>query len=136
MARSSTTWVKGQSGNPNGCPKKTDTFSYIFEQRLAKKKGTIPKPNGKKEKVSGKVLIFEIVYSIATDKAMPAQVRLKAIEMMMERIGGKPLQEIEMSADISSTINDRTKDIKKELDKLSKEEREMYMELCDKVNDE
>lgn len=135
MARSSTTWKPGQSGNYKGCPKKTDTFSYIFEQRLAKKKAAIPKPNGKKEKVSGKVLIFEIIYSMATDKSMPPQVRLKAIEMMMERIGGRPLQEIEMTADVSSTITGRTGDIKASLDKLTPEEREMYFELCGKADD-
>ena len=60
---------------------------------------------------------------------------LKLNQDIMKTIMGIPdKQEVNMSGNVG--VENKTQDLKSKLDKLSPEEREMYMELCDKVNDE
>ena len=45
-------------------------------------------------------------------------------------------QEVTVSGKMATTVRDETADIKSKLDKLTAEEREMYLELCEKANEE
>lgn len=83
--------------------------------------------------VRGKEAVAQAIIQIAMDRKNNANVRLTAFNTALDRAYGKPIQEIDMAA--TTTIqNDRTARIKDDLDRLSPEERDMYFELCEKVN--
>lgn len=63
-----------------------------------------------------------------------ASVRLTAFNTALDRAYGKPLQTVDMSANVSgSSIIQNVKD---SLDKLSPEEREEFLDLSEKLTDE
>jgi len=141
MGRSSTTWTKETA--PKGGRKKGATgvktdLLFIFKKFYSEpviqkdKNGNVIR----KVKLSPEQQILASLVAMMKDPKTPVQVRARIAEDLMQYIYKKPAQDLEMIADVSSTINDRTRDIKKELDKLTPEERETYMELCGKVNDE
>lgn len=82
---------KGISGNPNGRPKKNNTFSEILEIALAKRKITLEES---KKTIQGKEILAEILLDIATDKQAPYKIRMDAISMIIDRTDGKPLQTV------------------------------------------
>lgn len=134
MPKSSTSFKPGQSGNPKGRPRSDRAFSTIFNDLLNDKKSAIKDKDGKViDTVTGKRLIAEAVFDIATNRNNPPHVRLAALNMMMERIEGKPAQTI--TADVETTVRSQTENIKKKIEKLSPEDRELYLELCEKQND-
>lgn len=134
MAKSSTSFKPGQSGNPKGRPRNELSFSNIFNDLLNEKKSTIKDKNGAIiDTVTGKRLVAEAVFDIATNKNNPPHVRLAALNMMMERIEGKAPQTI--MADVETVVLDKTKAIKADLDKLSPADRELYLEICERQND-
>ena len=60
---------------------------------------------------------------------------LKLNQDTMKMIMGIPdKQEVSMSGNVATTIKEDN-DLKNKLDKLSPEEREMYLELCEKAED-
>ena len=142
MGRSSTSYKKGQSGNPAGKPKgttnlKTDLLTVhkkLFSEPIIKrdKDGNIIK----KIKLTPEQEIIAGMFSIYRDPKTPVQVKAKILGDLMGYLYTKPTQQIEMIADVAQTIKDNSKEIKDNLDKLTPEQREMYMELCDKVNEE
>lgn len=134
MPKSSTSFKPGQSGNPKGRPRDDRAFSNIFNDLLDEKKSIIKDKEGKViDTVTGKRLIAEAVFDIATNRNNPPHVRLSALNMMMERMEGKAAQTI--TASVDTTVLDKTKIIKEDLDKLSPEDRELYLELCERQND-
>lgn len=85
---------KGKSGNPNGRPKKGKTFTEILEKVLHERTGEIETLKGKKT-VHGKEVLANVLYEIAADKTNAPKIRLDAINTIMNRIDGKPMQQTE-----------------------------------------
>ena len=86
-------FAKGQSGNPKGRPVgaiKWATFSSVLKAELLKE--------GRGGEVNKEMLCRELV-KIALNGESEA-VRLKAIEMIVNRIDGTPRQSVEVKADI------------------------------------
>lgn len=83
MARSSTTWKKGQSGNPNGPPKKGESLTELMKEYLNGNYGN------KEDKPLRKKIFIERVYQLAM-KGDPTCMR-----MMWSYMDGLPVQKIE-----------------------------------------
>lgn len=93
---------KGTSGNPNGRPKKGNTFTDILEKVLHERTAEIETQKGRKT-VHGKELLANVLYEIAADKNNAPKIRLDAINTIMNRIDGKPLQQMTESIQIESS---------------------------------
>ena len=62
---------------------------------------------------------------------------LKLNQDTMKMIMGIPdKQEVSMSGNVGTTIKNESETLKEKLDKLSPEERQMYLELCEKTEEE
>ena len=96
---------KGISGNPNGRPKKGNTFTDMLEKVLNESFEEIQTCKGPK-RINGKLIIANALYQIATDKNNAPKIRLDAINMIMNRVDGKPIQQEIMQADFNSSQND------------------------------
>ena len=96
---------KGISGNPNGRPKKGDTFTDILEKILDEQTKEIGTGKNKKT-IHGKEIIAKIIYEIAADKNNPPKIRLDAINVIMDRIDGKPTQQETIQANINAPQNE------------------------------
>lgn len=84
---------KGVSGNPAGLPKGYVRSSTILN-RLMKAKITVVNAQGKKErKPAGEVLLQKLVAN-AIDDRRTGHEQIKAVETILNRIEGKPLQPI------------------------------------------
>ena len=130
-------FVKGVSGNKNGRPKKGQCYADMLESAVKKLRSV---QKNKEDKVvgeyKGKMVIAMAVVELATNKSYPPQVRLQAIKEIFDRTDGKPAQSIEMRADVKQAIKDNSKEIKANLDKLTPEQRETYLQLCEMVNED
>lgn len=93
---------KGISGNPNGRPKKGKTFTEALEKVLKERTAEIETRKGIKT-VHGKELLANVLYDIAADKNNAPKIRLDAINTIMNRIDGKPLQQMAESVQIESS---------------------------------
>jgi hypothetical protein len=125
---------KGQSGNPNGRPRTGKSFAEIMRKVIDKQTAVKRDKDGNITKtVKGKEVVAEAILQIAMDKTNNAGVRLTAFNTALDRAYGKPLQEIDMQ---STVIKNDCGQIKADLDKLSVEEREEYIELCEKMNEQ
>ena len=78
----------------------------------------------------------EVIRDVIGNLSLPQIVQvLKVNQDTMKMIMGIPdKQEVNMSGNVATTIKEAS-DLKTKLDKLSPEEREMYLELCEKTND-
>lgn len=85
---------KGISGNPNGRPKKGKTFTETLEKVLKERTAEIETSKGKKT-VHGKEVLANVLYDIAADGKNAPKIRLDAINIIMNRIDGKPMQQTE-----------------------------------------
>lgn len=141
MGRNEYTWSKDnhpRGGRPKGSTNlKTDLLTVhkkLFSEPIIKrdKDGNIIK----KIKLTPEQEIIAGMFSIYRDPKTPVQVKAKILGDLMGYLYTKPTQQIEMIADVAQTIKDNTADIKANLDRLTPEQREMYLELCDKVNDD
>ena len=121
---------KGVSGNPNGRPKKGKTFTEILEKVLHERTAEIETAKGLKT-VHGKELLANILYDIAADKNNAAKIRLDAINTIMNRLDGKPMQAVEMTSEIETAKKNNEQ---LNLDNLTLEEREEFLDLCEKIN--
>lgn len=92
---------KGISGNPNGRPKKGKTFTEALEKVLKERTAEIETSKGKKT-VHGKELLANVLCDIAADEKNAPKIRLDAINIIMNRIDGKPMQQTEESVQIQS----------------------------------
>lgn len=77
--KSNGTFAAGSSGNPAGRPKRTDQEREIIESM-----GTLV-PQA-----------VTIVRDMLNDQKMPAYLRLRAAEIVFERVAGKPMTSMEM----------------------------------------
>lgn len=108
---------KGTSGNPNGRPKKGKTFTDILEKVLHERTAEIETRKGIKT-VNGKELLANVLYDIAADKNNAPKIRLDAINTIMNRIDGKPLQQMAESLQIESSQTIENKSFKEMYDEL------------------
>ena len=99
---------KGQSGNPSGRAK--DELTCVLRKFMDKKQQV----KGKKASKTLKELFVQKVVAMAFDGNQ------KCIEMIWDRIEGKPLQAIEHSGHIAENVIDMTKFSDKELRNLKK----------------
>src|SRR5262245_41799636 len=79
MAKSGTTWVKGQSGNPAGRPKEVGHVRELAKQYTAAAIDTLVK--------------------VMEDEKAPPSARVGAAEAILARAYGRPNQAIEMSVE-------------------------------------
>lgn len=114
---------KGQSGNPNGAPKKEQTFTKVFEDavnrmviELKDKEGNVT------DEIKGKECVVQAYMDLAFNKKYPPQIKLKALETIIERIDGKARQTVSVDGD----VNTNTPSVMDILDykNMSKEKRE------------
>lgn len=86
-------WVKGQSGNPDGKKKGTRNLSTILKEYL-ELEVEIENEKGEKVKVENQDLIIaQLIRKAAKDGD------LKAIEQILDRMEGKPIQKQEIKTD-------------------------------------
>lgn len=129
-------WQKGQSGNKNGRPKKGLCYADMLDKAVKELRSVQKDKEGKVVgEYKGKMVLAMATVDLATNKTYPPQVRLQAIKEIYDRTDGKPAQSVQLEADVEQTVRDGTKGLKDSLDKLTPEQREMYLDLCDKVND-
>ncbi len=112
---------KGISGNPNGRPKKGKTFTDAIEKVLKEHTETVN--TGKLTKtIHGKEILANVLYEIATDKNNAPKIRLDAINIIMDRVDGKPTQQEAFQAEITNNQQDTyprtTEDLLAEFHKL------------------
>lgn len=108
---------KGTSGNPNGRPKKGNTFTNVLEKVLDERTAEIETQKGVKT-VHGKELLANVLYDIAADKNNAPKIRLDAINTIMNRIDGKPLQQTTESVQIESNNSLQNKSFQEMYDEL------------------
>ena len=92
---------KGKSGNPNGRPKKGQSFSEIANALLTYKQVKM-KINGEEEIVDAKVALVNQMIGFAFDSGLEKGARMKAIVELKEWIDGKSKQDVSMNANVST----------------------------------
>jgi hypothetical protein len=88
MSNKDTQFKPGESGNPNGRPKKGDSWADILKEALSEE------VDYKGDKKTYKRLIAEVLRKHAL-KGDP-----RHLQMIMDRMDGKPNQKIEAEGDI------------------------------------
>jgi len=88
VARSSTTWQKGQSGNPNGRPPREHTLSEHLRAVLAEE---VAGPNG--ETIPRALLLARTLVACAL------QGDVRAAGLILDRLEGKPRLSLEIEGD-------------------------------------
>ena len=83
---------KGISGNPNGRPKKGKTFTDALEKVLRERTAEIKTAKGLKT-IHGKELLANVLYDIAANETNAPKIRIDAINLIMNRLDGKPVQQ-------------------------------------------
>lgn len=103
-------------------------ISQITGQKINSIIAEIKEANGDKERIN------DIIGNLSLPQM--SQV-LKLNQDIMKTILRIPdNQEVTVSGNMATTVKDETADIKTKLDKLTAEEREVYLELCEKVSSE
>ena len=101
-----TTWVKGQSGNPNGRPKKGKTWSEIANDLLDSNEIMIVYSTSKDIKdlhlkVDKNKTIRHAIVSALINEAMSGNIQ--AIKELYDRTEGKPAQKLEIEETLLPT---------------------------------
>jgi hypothetical protein len=103
---------KGQSGNPQGRPKKAKSLTNILEKALSKKR-----EDGR----TNKAALVDTLLSLALAGDVTA------LKYVYDRIDGKPVESVNMAADVNATSN-------LEVIQMSREERmKQIVELVGKM---
>lgn len=127
-------WKKGESGNPKGKPPGTKNFRDVLEKIMRTEMLAKDPFNGEMRMISNQELLMLKLVSIARSKSTSIK-DLRAIETIMDRIDGKPIQ----VQKIEGLNNDA--EIKEIMDKMSdKEACQIFMrelknpEISEKAN--
>ena len=100
--------------------------SQIIGQKLNSIVTELKDANGDTEKIK------EVIGNLTLPQIVQV---LKLNQDTMKMIMGIPdKQEVAMTGNVATTVKDESVSIKERLDKLSPEEREQYLELCEKAN--
>lgn len=100
--------------------------SQIIGQKLNSIVTELKDANGDAEKIK------EVIGNLSLPQIVQV---LKLNQDTMKMIMGIPdKQEVAMTGNMATTVKDESVTIKEKLDKLSPEEREQYLELCEKAN--
>lgn len=95
MAKSRTTYTKGQSGNPNGRPTSDECLSKILKQKLDEPREVV---------VDGKKVVINVKEQIAEKLiVMALKGDIKAIKETMDRTEGKATQKIEQETTFTNS---------------------------------
>lgn len=101
--------------------------SQIIGQKLNSIVTELKDANGDIEKIK------EVIGNLTLPQIVQV---LKMNQDTMKMIMGIPdKQEVAMTGNVATTIKDEKETLKEKLDKLSPEEREQYLELCEKANE-
>ena len=102
--------------------------SQIIGQKLKSIVTELKNANGDTERIQ------EVIGNLTLPQIVQV---LKMNQDTMKMIMGIPdKQEVSMTGNVATTIKDEKETLKEKLDKLSPEEREQYLELCEKVSEE
>lgn len=102
---------KGETPNPNGRPKGAKSFKTLINEYLNKEidikdeKGKVIKRLIQKQKLIEKML------KLATSEDVKPETNLKALDMIMDRTDGKPMQKTE-NLNIEQSLDEWIGDIK------------------------
>lgn len=98
------TWLfkKGVSGNPNGRPKKGKAFAELIDKELLRLKQEMSQKDGSLRNVNGKQMLAITLVRLALFSE-DEKIKLQAIEKIMDRIDGKPVQTVDMDASVEQT---------------------------------
>lgn len=100
-----TAWKPGQSGNPNGRPKKGKTLSDILEKHGAKRIVKTTGPDGEIKYISQKEALAKKLWELAITGDVAA------IKYIYDRIDGKPTESIDfMQIDPQPIVVERDDD--------------------------
>jgi len=80
-------WKKGQSGNPNGAPRKEDSLNNLLRERLEDIDPDQERPN--------KDIIADALVTLAKEG------NLAAIERVWDRVEGKPHQSMDITGNVT-----------------------------------
>jgi hypothetical protein len=89
---------KGQSGNPNGRPRKEFTISDLLRTKLEEEVEVVDKQTRKKQRIKNSDLVVDRILG-AVRKG-----EKWAIELLLDRIEGKPQQRIEQTTEIEGSL--------------------------------
>lgn len=92
----------GVSGNPKGRPKKGKSLTDMLEKELSGLSERVYGKNGLPKTVRGKQVFARAVVEIAMDRTVAAATRLTAMNLIFERVEGKPRQSVEVDGTIES----------------------------------
>lgn len=125
---------KGQSGNPKGRPRKGKSFCDILNAELKKQKQQMTNhTTGEVRTIDGKTALC-LAYIKLAFNAEQESVRASCAEKIMKFIDGDFVQHVDMAANVSG-IN-VIQNVKDSLDKLSPEERDVFLDLSEKLAEE
>ena len=130
-------WKKGESGNPNGQPKKDCTFKAYADKWSKRIKKTITTEDGETYTMSAKEYNIVVIMRMIQNNETPDPVKLQAIKLFLEYTEGKPQPEVVSNVtvqNVQDSISTQMTDIKKKLDTLTPQEREEYFKLCEKLD--
>jgi hypothetical protein len=119
------TFEKGKSGNPKGRPKGSQSISTILKKMLELDVDYIDL-EGNRQTITAKEAIATNMILTAT-RASKLENRLKATDMIIDRIEGKPKQYIEQR-DIAQTNEEAINQLKE----IAKQEGISFEELCER----
>ncbi len=89
---------KGQSGNPNGRPRKEFTISDLLRSKLEEEVEVFDKKTSKKQRIKNSDLVVDRILG-AVRKG-----EKWAIELLLDRIEGKPQQRIEQFTELEGSL--------------------------------
>jgi hypothetical protein len=117
---------KGETANPNGRPKGVKSFKRILKE-LLKENTTITDITGEIKSLSKKEAGILLLVRDATNEDEDPNVRMKALNMVMEKIDGKAVAKADINhrGNVSNTPD---------FSKLSDAELDAYLALCQKLN--
>lgn len=116
---------KGKSGNPKGKKKGTKDFKTILKEIMAVELETTDPFTKKKCKISNRKSMMINLFSLAMKKTNTLK-DLRAIEAIMDRMEGKPVQQTNIGGIDGNPIEVETKNIN--LKMTEEEAARIYME--------
>ena len=118
--------AKGETANPNGRPKGVKSFKRILKE-LLKSEVKAEDLQGVFVQLTAKEAATLLLVKDAVNENLEANTRMKALNMVMEKIDGKAVAKADINhrGNVSNTHD---------FSKLSDAELDAYLALCQKLN--